>query len=79
MNQTMYMATRDMLRILDEKPYSHQKINILSKDASFNIDENSAHYTLKYLSKAQQVSALHMSFNSSNSSIKLCVCLRLIL
>ena len=42
MNQTMYMATRGMLRILDEKPYSHQKINILGTDASFNIDENSA-------------------------------------
>ena len=42
MNQTMYMATRGMLRILDEKLYSHQKINILGTDASFNIDKNSA-------------------------------------
>ena len=29
MNQTMYMATRDTLRILDTMKYSHQKINIL--------------------------------------------------
>ena len=42
MNQTMYMASTDMIRILDEMAYSHQKINILGKDASFNIDENSA-------------------------------------
>ena len=39
MNQTMYMATRDTLRILVEKAYSYQEINILGTDASFNIDE----------------------------------------
>ena len=39
MNQTMYMVTRGMLRILFEKAHSHQKINILGKDASFNIDK----------------------------------------
>ena len=47
MNQTMYMATRDTLRSLDTKPYSHLKINILGTNASFNNDENFAHYTLK--------------------------------
>ena len=47
MKQTIYMATEETLRILDTKPYSHQEINILSKDASFNINENSAHNTLK--------------------------------
>ena len=47
MNQTMYMVTRDTLRILDTKPYSNQKCNLLGKDASFNIDEISAHNTLK--------------------------------
>ena len=57
-----------MIRILDEMAYSHQKINILGTDASFNIDKNSAYYALKYFSKAQQVSALDMSFNSTNSS-----------
>ena len=46
MNQTMYKITRDTLRILDTKKYSHQKINILGKDASFNIDEISIHNTL---------------------------------
>ena len=45
MNETMYMATRDTLAILDTKRYSHQKINILGTDASFNIEENTAHYT----------------------------------
>ena len=29
MNQTMDMATRDMIRIVNEVAYSHQKINIL--------------------------------------------------
>ena len=43
MNETMYMVTRDTLRILDTKRYSLQKINILGKGASFNIDENFAH------------------------------------
>ena len=52
MKQTIYMATRDTLRTLDTRPYSHSKINILGKDASFNIDENSAHNTLQYFSKA---------------------------
>ena len=42
MNQTVYMVTSGMLKFLDEKPYSHQKITILGKDASFNIDNNSA-------------------------------------
>ena len=73
MNQTMYLATRDMLRILDTKRYSHKKVNILDKKTSFNIDENSAHYTFKYFSKAQEILALHMSFKSSKSSIKLCI------
>ena len=40
MNQTMYMVTRDTLRILYTKPYLHHKSNHLGKDASFNIDEN---------------------------------------
>ena len=65
-----------MLQILDQKLYSHQKINILGTDASFNIDKNLRHNTLKYISNAQQVSALHMSFNSTNSSINLCLRLR---
>ena len=34
MKQTMYMATRGMIRILDEKPYSHQKMNIFGTYAS---------------------------------------------
>ena len=76
MNQTMYMALRVMIRILDEVAYSHQKINSLGTDASFNIDENSAYNTLKYFRKVQQVSALDMSFNSTNSSVKLCIWLR---
>ena len=47
MNQTMYMATRDTLRILDTMKYLHQKINIFGTDASINIDENVEHNTLK--------------------------------
>ena len=47
MNQTMYMVRRDTQRILDTKKYLHQKINILGKNASFDIDEISAHNTLK--------------------------------
>ena len=70
MKQTIYMATRDTLRILDEVAYSHQKINILG------IDQNSVYNTLKYFTKVQQVSALVMSFNSTNSSVKLCIWLR---
>ena len=31
MNQTMDMATRDMIIILDEVAYSHQKINIWAR------------------------------------------------
>ena len=47
MNQTMYVATRDTLRMLDTKPYLLQKINILGTNASFNNHGNFAHYTLK--------------------------------
>ena len=76
MNQTMYMDRRDTQRILDTMKYSHQKINFLGKNASFDIDEISAHYTFTYFSKAQEVSALHISFKSTKSLIKLCICLR---
>ena len=41
----MYMARRDTLRDLDTKSYSHLKINILLSNASFNKEENFAHYT----------------------------------
>ena len=53
MNQTRYMATRDMLRILETKRYSHQKIYILSNYALFNIDEN-LHITQRNVSKMFQ-------------------------
>ena len=76
MNQSMSMVTRDTLRILDTKPYSHQKMNILSTNASFNKNGNFPQNTFNYFSNAQQVSALHRSFKSSKSSIKLRICLR---
>ena len=47
MNQTMYMATRDTLRIFGTMIYAHQKINIVGTDVLFYIDENLAHNTKK--------------------------------
>ena len=67
------MVKKDTLKFLDTTPNSHQNINILGMDASFNIDEISAHYTFTQFENAQQVSALHISFNSYNSSINLCI------
>ena len=58
MNQTMYIAMWDSQIVLVTNPYSHWIIEILSNDASFNIDENSLPHTLKYVWHVQQISAM---------------------
>ena len=62
MNQKMYIATWDTQIVLKTKRYSHYEIKILSKDASFNIDENSVPHTLKCGWHVQQISALYILF-----------------
>ena len=75
MNQKMYIATWDTQIVLKTKRYSHYEIKILSKDASFNIDEYSVRNTLKCGWYVQQISALYILLNRSYSWIKLYILL----
>ena len=75
MNKKMYIATWDTQIVLKTKRYSHYEIKILNKDASFNIDEYSVRNTLKCGWYVQQISALYILLNRSNSWIKLYILL----
>ena len=76
MNQKMYIATWDTQIVLVTKPYSHWINEILSNDASFNIDENSVRNTLKCVRYVQQISGMYILLNRSYSWIKLYILLR---
>ena len=75
MNETMYMATRDTLAILDTKRYSHQKINILGTDVSkmFHhlISQKILHITHRNISQTLnkfQLSTYHLTVPTHESN-----------
>ena len=74
MNQTMYIATWDTQIVLVTKRYTHWLMDILSTDASFNIDENSVPHTLKCVWHGQkfQLCTCNLTFTTHESNYVYC-------